>query len=195
MIETYKPQFTHKDWIDNQDRVQAGGEDGLNRRFHLLEAEFAGLAEKQINPIIASLGTPTSHLTLTPALVSYTDAGTDVPPWSQRVDTVAKPTGVKQAHGFMNVVLPDGALVQSLLVTGSNLSSTGTLRVALVGVDIRIGGGTGFLVESTTLGTPVEPQGEVKISNDSHRYYLTVDVDGAEADKSVTVFCVQLAYQ
>ncbi|MFD8208794.1 hypothetical protein ACFV2S_20665 [Streptomyces sp. NPDC059695] len=195
MIETYKPQFTHKDWIDNQDRVQAGGEDGLNRRFHLLEAEFAGLAEKQINPIIASLGTPTSHLTLTPALVSYTDAGTEVPPWSQRIDTVAKPTGAQQAHGFMNVVLPDGALVQSLLVTGSNLSGTGTLRVALVGVDIRIGGGTGFLVESTTLGTPVEPQSEVKISNDSHRYYLTVDVEGAEADKSVTVFCVQLAYQ
>ncbi|WP_426367441.1 hypothetical protein [Streptomyces sp. E-08] len=195
MIEHYKPQFTHKDWIDNQDRVQAGGEDGLNRRFHLLEEEFAGLAENQINPIIESLGTPTRHLTLTPALVSYSDAGAEVPPWSQHIDTVEKPTDATEAHGFMNVVLPDGALVRSLLVTGSNLSSTGTLRVALVGVDITIGGGTGFLVESTSLGTPAGPPGEVKISNDTHRYYLTVDVSGAEEDKSVTVFCVQLAYQ
>ncbi|WP_393062898.1 hypothetical protein [Streptomyces sp. LN549] len=196
MIELYRPQFSHKDWIDNRDRVQAGGEDGLNQRFHLLEDEFAGLAQNQINKIIEALGAPTSFLTLTPALVRYTDAGTERTAWSQAIDMVEKLDGKTEAHGFMNVVLPEGAFVRSLLVTGTNVSSTGTLKVSLVSRDIKnSAGGTNVLVESTNLGTPVELDGDVKISNESRRYYLKVDVDGAEANKAVKVFCVRLAYQ
>ncbi|MFE5590979.1 hypothetical protein [Streptomyces sp. NPDC056549] len=196
MIERYTPQFTHKDWIDNQDRVQAGGEDGINRRFHLLEAEFAGLADKQINPIIDVLGAPTRHLTLVPALTRYTDAGADVPAWAQGVDMVEKPTNTAEAHGFMNVVLPDGVLVRSLLVTGTNQSSTGTLTVNLKGRKIdNTGGGAKTFISSTRLDVAAQPLEEVKITNESFRYFLTVEVTGAELSKPVKVFCIQLVYQ
>ncbi|MGX1886721.1 hypothetical protein [Streptomyces sp. NPDC055287] len=195
MIERYKPQFSHKDWIDNQDRVQAGGRDGLNHRFHLLENEFAGLAENQINPIIDSRAS-TTHLTLTPALMRCISAGGEVPPWFQGIDMVEKPPGIEQAHGFMNIVLPDGALVRSLLATGNNNSSKGTLHVSLVARNInKAGGGTDFCIQSTTLGTAARPEAEVKILNDTHRYYVTVDLDGADAASTVQVFCVQLSYQ
>ncbi len=196
MIERYKPQFTHKDWIDNQDRVQAGGEDGLNHRFHRLEAEFAALADKQINPIIDTLGAPTSHLTLVPALIRYSDAGTEKPPWTQGIDFAEKPPQVKQAHGFMNVVLPDGAVVRSLLATGTNDSSTGTLLVSFVARGIQdAGGGSDFLIQATRLNTAAEPEREVKISNDTHRYYLTADLAEATPGATVQIFCVQLTYQ
>jgi hypothetical protein len=37
---TYTRGFTHDDWIDNEDVVQAGGERGFNTKFHSLESEF-----------------------------------------------------------------------------------------------------------------------------------------------------------
>jgi hypothetical protein len=37
---SYTRTFTHNDWIDNQDVVQAGGEVGFNQKFHGLEAEL-----------------------------------------------------------------------------------------------------------------------------------------------------------
>ncbi|MEU4077857.1 hypothetical protein DEJ45_01190 [Streptomyces venezuelae] len=196
MIERYVPQFSHKDWIDNQDRVQAGGENGLNSRFHQLEAEFLGLAENQINPMLDVLGASTRHLTLIPALHSYTEDGNAIPGWVQAVDMVAKPPNVAEAHGFMNVVLPDGVQVLSLLVTGSNQSSTGTLAVSLKGRKIdNTGGGAKTFVSSTKFDMPAQPAEEVRITNESIRYYLTVEVTGAEPAKPVKVFCVQLAYQ
>ncbi|APE25816.1 MULTISPECIES: hypothetical protein [Streptomyces] len=196
MTERYVPQFSHKDWIDNQDRVQAGGENGLNSRFHQLEAEFLGLAENQINPMLDVLGTPTRHLTLVPALHSYAKDGIAVPGWEQAVDMVAKPANVAEAHGFMNIVLPDGVQVRSLLVTGSNQSSTGTLTVSLDGREIgNNDAGTKRFVSSTKLGIPAPPAEEVRIKNESIRYYLTVEVVGAELTKPVKVFCVQLVYQ
>ncbi|MER5961468.1 hypothetical protein [Streptomyces sp. NPDC002057] len=195
MIEIYRPQFTHKDWIDNQDRVQAGGEEGLNRRFHQLEDEFAGLAKNQINPMLAVLGTATRHLTLVPALIAYTDAEVEVPAWAQAIDMVEKPAGEAAAHGFMNVLLPDGVLVRSLLMTGANQSSKGTLTVALKGRKIDNGDVAKTLVGTTRLDVAVEPEGEAEIENESHRYFLTVDVEGADLDARVQVFCVRIAYQ
>ncbi|MFJ8596587.1 hypothetical protein [Streptomyces sp. NPDC093598] len=189
MIEPYVPTFSHKDWIDHQHRVQAGGEDGLNSRFHRLEDEFAGLARNQINPIIQELGgSTTQHLTLVPALLP--DKGR--PAWTQNVDMVEKPTAPAEAHGFMNIVLPDGVRVKSLLVTGNK--SAGTLTVALKRRQIRNEEGSQTLVAADALGTPVEPLAEARIENATHRHFLTIDIEGA-AEGQARVFCVQITYQ
>lgn len=37
---SYTREFSHDDWIDNEDVVQAGGEKGFNKKFHLIEDEF-----------------------------------------------------------------------------------------------------------------------------------------------------------
>jgi hypothetical protein len=36
----YARTFTHQDWIDNEDVVQAEGENGFNGRFHSMESEL-----------------------------------------------------------------------------------------------------------------------------------------------------------
>jgi hypothetical protein len=41
---SYARTFTHEDWIENEDVVQASGEKGFNRRFHGIENEFDTLA-------------------------------------------------------------------------------------------------------------------------------------------------------
>lgn len=40
MAIEYARTFTHADWIDNEDVVQAEGENGFNVRFHALEDEL-----------------------------------------------------------------------------------------------------------------------------------------------------------
>lgn len=40
----YTRDFTHDDWIDNEDVVQAGGEKGFNAKFHEIEVEFDNLS-------------------------------------------------------------------------------------------------------------------------------------------------------
>ena len=37
---SYTRTFSHDDWIDNEDVVQAGGERGFNQKFHGIEAEL-----------------------------------------------------------------------------------------------------------------------------------------------------------
>ncbi|NML51606.1 hypothetical protein HHL19_21785 [Streptomyces sp. R302] len=191
MPDHYVPKFSHKDWIDHQHRVQAGGEDGLNSRFHQLEAEFAGLAQNQINPIIEELGgaVQTRHLTLAPALFPDEDS----PVWIQGVDMVEKPLLAAEAHGFMSIVLPDGVRVKSLLVTGNK--SAGTLTVALKRRPIgNEGVGAEPLVTTNVLQTPENATGVVRIENESHRHFLTIDITGA-ANGTARVFCVQIAYE
>ncbi|MGW6534743.1 hypothetical protein ACWGBV_00705 [Streptomyces sp. NPDC055051] len=191
MPERYVPKFSHKDWIDHQHRVQAGGEDGLNSRFHQLETEFADLARNQINPIIEALGgaAETRHLTLVPAL--FPDG--DKPAWTQGVDMVEKADPAAEAHGFMNIVLPDGVRVKSLLATGNK--SAGTLTVTLKRRQIGNEGiGAESLVSSNVLGTAVNAQGDVRIENLTHRHFLTIGITGA-ANGTARVFCVQIAYE
>ncbi len=54
---TYTRGFTHVDWIDNEDVVQAGGEKGFNGKFHGLEGELDaistafGVADSEVKKI------------------------------------------------------------------------------------------------------------------------------------------------
>lgn len=82
MIPIYVPKFSHSDWIDNEDRVQAGGENGFNIRFHKLEAEFAALAMNHLNPLIVSLSNSETCLSLIPILAPSdpVQPGTPAPP-------------------------------------------------------------------------------------------------------------------
>jgi hypothetical protein len=41
---TYSRKFTHDDWIDNEDVVQAGGEKGFNQKLHSIEAELDAIS-------------------------------------------------------------------------------------------------------------------------------------------------------
>jgi len=40
----YNRAYTHNDWIDNEDVVQAGGEKGFNQEFHSIETELDNIS-------------------------------------------------------------------------------------------------------------------------------------------------------
>ena len=124
----YTPTFQHKDWIDFVDSVQAGGTNGINIRFHGIEAEFTAI-QAAFNLLSQAPAAVSQTMTLAPALTATASA-----PWSQALGLVTTPTiGSGQyattATGFMPVTLPNGATVQSLRATGA--SAGGTIIVIL----------------------------------------------------------------
>ena len=198
-ISPYTPSFSHTDWIDNRDRVQAGGDNGFNTRFHDLEAEFAILAA-HLNPLVEALSKPLVKLTLAPILTPYVNQGemTHRPPWVQGIDQVRKAPDQQEAHGTMGLTLPAGARIQSLLVTGSPPSGTATLTIVLQRHRFDNTASSEPVVTANQLGQPFSPPAgspELAVVEDDYRYYLTADLAGATATDLVQLFCIQLTYQ
>ncbi|MFI9328833.1 hypothetical protein ACIGZJ_14945 [Kitasatospora sp. NPDC052868] len=201
MINEYVPKFSHTDWIDNEDRVQAGGEKGINIRFHDLEDEFKSLADKHLNPLIRATVREESFLSLVPILTptKVPDSGTQPPlPWLLATDVAQKAPGAEEAHGLMNVVLPEGAELKSFLVRGTRPSDTSIITVTLFRKDFS-GAGADPLFRVGTLGTAADPLVPgATVTNRTHRYFITADLTKAAtavgAD-SVKLSCFQISYQ
>src|SRR3954451_1845790 len=132
MAITYTRTFTHHEWLDNVSRVQAGGDDGFNVRFHSLEGEFDTISRvvEQIAGALDQLSaTPAAQevrLSFTPTLV-----GTSGAPWSHGVGFAQKPAGATSASGMMSMTLPHGARIRQFRAAGQN-SGAGNLRISLV---------------------------------------------------------------
>lgn len=94
----------------------------------------------------------------------------------------------------MNVTIPNRSEVKSLLVTGTH-EGGGNLSVTLRRREIRNQFPAENLVTATEVNQPAEPQGEsalTVVTNDTHRYYLVVDLTGAPQGTTIQLFCIQL---
>jgi hypothetical protein len=192
MAISYTPQFSHKDWIDFVDSVQAGGTNGINIRFHGIEAEFTTISSV-IAQIAQVLATPpvTSHtLTLAPTLAATTE-----PPWQQQIGFVVTATlgsGGAQtmsatAGGFMPVSLPNSATIQGLRVTGQ--SAGGVLTVALQSQPLTGAGAPTTLLQifdnfpsvaaAAAFDLPPAPQNaSIAVDTVNNKYFITATLLG-----------------
>src|SRR5436853_4306231 len=132
MAITYNRTFTHHEWLDNVSRVQAGGDDGFNVRFHSLEGEFDAISRVvvQISQALDQLSaTPPAQevrATFTPTLIATSGA-----PWAHGVGFAQKPANATSATGMMSMTLPNGARIRQFRAAGQN-GGAGNLRIALV---------------------------------------------------------------
>jgi hypothetical protein len=186
----YNPTFKHVDWIDNEDIVQAAGENGFNGRFHALETEFASLS-KVIANINAAIGpvAPTVTLALSPIFFTNDNAA----PWTfaEQSTNATLPLQVGSfADAFLPIQLPDGAKVQSITIFGGTLPGnelffelcsqpldSGSFRVTLTRVS----------VPPTTSPANFEVTSEVSsnlgsVDNSINRYFAFARVTRTSAD-------------
>ncbi|MFF7534703.1 hypothetical protein ACIP6Q_27750 [Streptomyces bobili] len=192
MIPFYVPKFSHTDWIDNEDRVQAGGENGFNIRFHNLEAEFAALAHDHLNPVINSLANAETCLSLVPILTPIKPPM----PWEMDGDMAQKPSAATEAHGIMNITLPDGVEIKSLRMTGTRDPAIGTMPTAFLRRRVVEGNeGSTEIVKVSAFDVPAIPAVEAKVNNRTHRHFLQVDLSTVPAGDKVKLFCLQITYQ
>lgn len=122
----YTRTYNHLDWMDNVDRVRAGGDHGFNAEFHNLEAEFDAISSAITG--LAVKPPPTKFtVTLTPNLVPTT---TQASSQFQHINGAAV-VPIKQilAAGMQTVPFPPGVVLNTLRMTGAK--SSGTIEVVL----------------------------------------------------------------
>lgn len=211
MAITYKRVFTHREWVDNVDRVQAGGDNGFNDRFHALEAEFELLSGviHQVDAAIGSLGqvvTAPVTVGLTPVLQPYRTAN----PWSPVVWSRAQagtPFGTfvekaggapsDQAWGVLPLSLPNGVKLTALKVLGE-IAGSGTMTTDLIR-ELRVAPFDlaklvtvpGF---ATAGSVPMPIPQSPAFTGDTHLFYLLASVQGA-ANSDVKLRGFQITYE
>ena len=194
----YAPEFTHTDWIDNVDRVQAAGSNGFNARFHAIEAEFGRLSEviDQVRQALEKLAqAPPAQpvtTTLTPALVATGD------PWQHTFGGATKPGGKSAASGMMELQLPQRSRIQTFRATGEKGSGNLTVSLRRHGLSatattqlitgLTAGNGP-FDISAAAPDTPVST-----IDNEQFRYYITAELDGAGGASTVSVNSFQIIH-
>ena len=207
---TYTRAFTHEDWIDNENVVQAGGERGFNKKFHEIEDEFDELSVvvQQVNTALGTLGEEIAEpvtIGFLPVLLPYRAA---VPTWSEIFwsrelfgtpqGTFVEKLGDKdQARGVFPVSLPDGVKLKNIKVlgeqTGGNMltefiqesRSAPFSKTTLITVN--------GLATDATAPTPIP--GERIFDSMTNLYYLDTRVTDAGGDVQVKLRGFQITYQ
>jgi hypothetical protein len=196
MTVSYTPTFTHTDWVDNQDRVQAAGGNGFNIRFHGIEAEFAALqlVVQSINDALTALSVkppPQAQTTaFTPNLVPTTNLPNQQ--W-QHQDGIAFAKGQTTAAGMMDVQLPNGSTVNALRLIGNK--GSGNVNVTLRRQPIADGSAAQtvanvFVPKSqngTFDATAAADSAASAVDTGQFRYYISAALDSADTGDAVGV--------
>lgn len=206
---TYTPTFHHNQWVDNVDRVQAGGDNGFNVRFNTIEADLqrVGQVVQTINTALSSLGQVVSApvtIGLTPVLLPF---GAN-PPWSaiswSRVSGgvplgtfVEKPTAQDQAWGVLPLSLPNGVKLTNLKVLGE-LTGAGDVTTELFKETRADPFTRGALVAVTGLSGAAAPPSPIAgtpiFDGAASLYYLLTRVQNA-GGSTVRLRGFQLTYE
>lgn len=195
MTVSYTPIFAFREWVDNEDRVQAGGDNGFNVRFHGIEAEFAALqlVIQSINDALTALSTkppPQPQTTaFTPNLVPTVSLPNEQ--W-QHLPGVAFAKGQTTAEGMMGVQLPNGSTINALRLIGSKGSGNVnvTLRRQPIAVDSAPQRLASVFVPNSTNGTfdTTAPADVASIVDTGQFcYYVSATLDSADAGAAVGV--------
>ena len=208
--------FSHIDWIDRVNRVQAGGDNGFNGRFHGIEAEFDtisgvvgqvsnqfGTAATQITDLqqqISALGIAVARaVSVAPVLTAVGPSG-----WDTTTPGVArKPAGAASAFGAIALTLPAGAQITAFRALGNN-TGTGSLRLDLTAQGLN-GQGQAPIVRISVTGqagdnafditkNPVSGTGN-DIINAESSYFILARLDSAGTNDSVFLTGFQVLYR
>jgi hypothetical protein len=198
---SFTRSFTHADWVDNVDRVEAAGDNGFNGRFHSLEADLDtigttfGSVQNALNILGAPPATQTQFSTLSPALAPIGGS-----PWSFRDGFAEKPAGATSAAGQAAFPLPHGQRILEFRAVGINNSAAASLRVTLLrrqladpsassqAVAIVSGTGNPFTVSAAPA------QGLETIDNQNFTYFVIAQLSGALAADAVAVTAFQVTH-
>jgi len=196
--------FRHDDWVDNVDRVQAGGDNGFNDRFHAIEAELdvIGKVVQVIDTEVSKLGdTPTQppvRTSLSPTLVAIGSPG-----WSHVDGMAVKPAGAS-ADGMMVVYLPQGSRIVSLRAVGSSGRADGSNANASIRIRLRrqavLGPGGSETIATVSIDGPNDPFDQTsgantsfeRVNNDQYKYYITASVASAGPNDPIQLRAFQI---
>jgi len=222
MTISYTRTISFPPWVDNVDRVQAGGDNGFNVRFQGVEAEFdaisgvvtevSGALDGQSTQLatlqqqVSALGGAISRaVSVTPMLIAAGPNGWDN---STAPGVARKPAGAASAYGAVGTTLPAGAQITAFRALGNNNTAAGpgpgqgSLRLDLMGQKLD-GSGQASIVNITVVGqagpfdvtkNPVGSSGHDVIDAGSS-YFILARLDNAAGTDNVFLTGFQILYQ
>jgi hypothetical protein len=198
---TFIPTFHHVDWVDNRDRVQAGGPNGFNIHFSSIETDL-----NAISGVVAALDTAIDalgqkpppvqqKLSLAPTMVTL-----DPPGWSYDTSGNAyRPSGTSGVSGILTVPLPDGIQLVSLRAlgqnTGAGILTIGLFRSPLAGSTsppdllVRVYGNSNPYDVTFNIDSSMS-----QVDMSTYRYFLIAACSGTAASDVVTISAFQITY-
>ena len=199
---TFTPTFHHTDYVDNRDRVQAGGPNGFNMRFRALETDLTTLSDvvTKVNTALVALGQgpgPADHtLSVSPALATVSGSSS----WAQDTSGYASRTGTATSvAGVQSVSVPHGATIKSFRVLGQN-SGTGSLRIGLYRARLLTAVSQADLIARVTGNSnpfdanPAADPNFALVDTTQFRYFILAQLDGAAAADTVVLAGFQVIY-
>lgn len=198
----FAPTFRHTPWVDNRDRVQAGGPNGFNVRFDALEADLQTLSGvvTEIDGVLDVLGQAPAAvaqvLTLPPMLSATSTSG----PWALDTNGYAiRPAAQTSIAGIAAAVIPNGVQLSSFRASGAN-SGAGTLRISLMRGRL-LGGPTPADRLARVIGDAnpfdnsvnVDPQ-FARVDTTTFRYFVLAQLDNAQTADVVSLSGFQITY-
>jgi hypothetical protein len=190
---TYNRAFTHVDWIDNEDVVQAGGEKGFNVEFHAIEAEF-----DKISAVVAQIS---AGLVIVPPTLTFAPSlfpNLTNPEWVKNNGIATKATNQTGADGWMQLQLPDGTVMQTMTVIGAKSGNAGSFQILLTQQPLT-GGALTTLLAIPLGGQPDgsfqvtgQVAGNVKVDSNANKYMVIARIVGADAAASASINAIQI---
>jgi hypothetical protein len=199
--------FSHVDWIDRVDRVQAGGDNGFNGRFHGIEAEFDTISGvvTQVNDVVTGQSTQLTSLQqqvnalggivrapvtlgFTPLMLPFNPDATNSA-WSQMywsTSILGQPNGsyVKvpaanagAADGILPLTLPEGVTLLNLAVLGQFATPANMHTTLVQELRTKPFTLTQLAAQTGSGATPID--NSPVFSSDTHLFYLRANITGA----------------
>ncbi|HVQ93848.1 MAG TPA: hypothetical protein VMU51_22610 [Mycobacteriales bacterium] len=218
MTISYTRSFHHPDWIDRVDRVQAGGDNGFNGRFHGIEAEFdaisgvvkqadtqltghsgqIGVLQQQVAALGGVVNAPVT-LGLMPTMSPFNpdapNSGWSQVYWSTVVVGVANGSYVKvptanagAADGVLALTLPEGVTLLNIAVLGQAATPANMKTVLVREQRSTPFTKTTLLTVTGFVSLPVP--GSPVFSSDTDLFYLRSTLTGAAASDVLRGFAI-----
>ncbi|MEU5261562.1 hypothetical protein [Amycolatopsis sp. NPDC021455] len=200
---SFTPTFRHLNWIDNVDRIRAGGPNGFNVRFDAIAADLHRMATV-VQQIDAALALPVNDATgnqhLTPGLdfrpLPFEDSFWDY----DQNGVLLGPLG-NAGEAVMDLAVPDGIHLQSFRATGKFFVpfKLTLFRVPLLNAGAKpdklaeISDTTPGIADPFDVTVPVDTA-LATVDTDTFRYYVLAARSGSADESGNTIAMVQLAY-
>jgi hypothetical protein len=195
----YTPTFHPADFVDEVDRIRAGGPKGFNARFHAIEddlAQFSTVVAEVDAALVAIATGPTEHSGWLPPALLATVGGQ---PWQLSATGAAQDTPGTSPAGAFSVLPPDGVRLVSLRAIGQCTSGIAvTVKLSRCAYGATAAQELGRM---TANGNPFDVTMPVdaslaRVATGSFRYFVTATAPTTPTTNTTTVVIAafQLTY-
>jgi len=202
----FTPTFRHTNWVNNVDRIEAGGPNGFNVRYDAIDSDLRQMSTV-VDQIDTALGTPggtPGPQRLTPGLDFVTVSQGSGGDWTYDNTGAVHPAGgTGGGSAVMDLTLPDRIRLLEFRALGLYPGSPVRFTLVLLRSSLTDVSRTDELTRITVSGSGITNpyditvpviEGFASVDNSAFRYYVLGGAELIQTPSAVSVATVQFVY-